>query len=174
MFRAAASFAVSTGIRIGGLVAAVAIGGVVKAVMFLRRSFQPADYVEMMTRAGSPDRGFDHSFDGDEYRFVFLLIQSWPPFRTGPGIYKPFGCCGRNLQEIFPRPFLRISTIRQRSRCMAGLLPEEGGVVRCRSFRALQERVYRRGRPSDFSGARSETVRYTWEATERRTGNRVR
>ena len=84
MFRSTAAIAVSTGIRIGGLVAAVAIGGVVKAVMILRRSFQPSNYEERMTRAGSPDRGFDHSFDGDEYCFVFLLIQSWPPFRTGP------------------------------------------------------------------------------------------
>jgi hypothetical protein len=80
------------------LVAAVANGAVVEAIMFLGRFFQPdVEYVEMITRAVSPDRGFDRLFDGDDQCFIFFLIQSSPPFGTVPGIYKYFGSFGRNL-----------------------------------------------------------------------------
>lgn len=58
------------------LVAAVAIGAFVKAFMFLGRFFYPAEYLEMMTPAVSPNQGFDHLFDGDEPCFIFFLIQS--------------------------------------------------------------------------------------------------
>ena len=53
-------------------------------LMFLGRFFQPAEYLEMITLAVSPDQGFDHLFDGDEPCFIFFLIQSWPPLRAVP------------------------------------------------------------------------------------------
>ena len=83
-FQPPATVAIPTGIRIEVLVDAVAIGAVEKAIMFLCCFFQPAEYLEMMTPAVSPDQGFDHLFYGDEPFFIFLLIQSWPPFRTVP------------------------------------------------------------------------------------------
>lgn len=73
-----------TGIRIEVFVAAVVIGGVVKAIVLLGRFFQPAEYLEMIPPAVTPERGFDHLFDGGEQCFIFFLIQSWPPFRAVP------------------------------------------------------------------------------------------
>lgn len=82
--RSTATFAIPTGIRIEVLAAAVAIGAVIKAILFLGRFFQPGEYFEMNTPAVSPDRSFDRSFDGDEQCIIFFLIQSRPPFRTVP------------------------------------------------------------------------------------------
>ena len=83
-FQSSASVPIPTGIRIEVLVRAAAIGAVESAIVFLGRFFQPAEYLEMITPAVSPDQGFDHLFYGDEPFFIFLLIQSWPPFRTVP------------------------------------------------------------------------------------------
>jgi len=83
-FRSTATFPILTGVRIEALAAAVAIGAVIKAILFLGRFLQPGKYFEMTTPAVSADRGFDHSFDGDEQCFIFFLIQSWPPFPTVP------------------------------------------------------------------------------------------
>jgi hypothetical protein len=74
--RPTATFAIPTGIRTEVLVAAAAIGGDAKAIMFLGRFFQPAEYLEMIPPAVSPDQGFDHLFDGDEPCFIFFRIQS--------------------------------------------------------------------------------------------------
>jgi hypothetical protein len=38
----------------------------------------------MAASAASPERGFDHLFDGGEQCFIFFLIQSWPPSRGVP------------------------------------------------------------------------------------------
>jgi hypothetical protein len=84
VFRPKATIAIPTGIRIEVLVVAVAIGAVVKAIMFLRRFFQSAEYLEMIAPAVSPDQGFNHLFNGDEPCFIFFWIQSWPPFRVVP------------------------------------------------------------------------------------------
>jgi hypothetical protein len=51
----------------------------------------------MITRAGSPEHGFDRLFDGEDQCFIFFLIQSSPPFGAVPGIYNSFGSFGRNL-----------------------------------------------------------------------------
>jgi hypothetical protein len=83
-FQSAATFAMPTGTRIEVSVAAIVIGAVVKAMMLLGRFFQPARYVEMISPAVSPERGFDHLFDGGEQCFIFSLIQSWPPLRAVP------------------------------------------------------------------------------------------
>ena len=88
--RPTAIFAIPTGIRIQVRVAAVAIGAVAKAIMFLGRFFQSAEYLEMIAPAVSPDQGFDRLFDGDEPCFIFFRIQSWPPFRTVPWILCTF------------------------------------------------------------------------------------
>ena len=53
--RPTAIFAIPTGIRIQVRVAAVAIGAVAKAIMFLGRFFQSAEYLEMIAPAVSPD-----------------------------------------------------------------------------------------------------------------------
>ena len=84
IFRPTAIFAIPTGIRIEGWIPAVAIGAVAKAIMFLGRFFQSAEYLEMIAPAVSPDQGFDRLFDGDEPCFIFFLIQSLPPFRAVP------------------------------------------------------------------------------------------
>ena len=83
-FRSTATFAITTGIRIDVLAAAVAIGAVAKAIMFLGRFFQPAEYLEVIAPSVSPDQGFDQLFDGDEPCFVFFRIQSRSPFRVVP------------------------------------------------------------------------------------------
>lgn len=83
-FRFTATFATPAGIRIVVSAAAADIGAVVKTIMFLGRFFQHAEYLEMTTSLVSPGQGFDDLFDGDEPRFIFFLIQSWPPFRTIP------------------------------------------------------------------------------------------
>src|SRR3970040_1226599 len=83
-FHSTATFAIPTGIRIEVLVAAVVIGAVVKAIMLLGRFFQPAEDLEMIPPAASPEQGFDRLFDGGEQCFIFFLIQSWPPFRAVP------------------------------------------------------------------------------------------
>ena len=84
VFRPTATFAIPAGIRIEVLVAAVAMGAVAKAIMFLGRFLQPAEYLETMVPTVSPDQGFDDLFDGDEPCFIFFRIQSWPPFRSVP------------------------------------------------------------------------------------------
>jgi len=48
------------------LVRAAAIGAVESAILFLGRFFQPAEYLEMVAPAVSPEQGFDHLFDGDD------------------------------------------------------------------------------------------------------------
>jgi hypothetical protein len=75
---------VDAAIRIEAPVAAVAIGAVAWAILFPGRFYHPAEYLEMIAPAVFPGQGFDHLFDGDEPRFIFCRIHSWPPFRAVP------------------------------------------------------------------------------------------